>query len=173
MMLRCSTCKLNKDFKEFSKNCKRSSGYCNRCKQCTKEYAYGYARREDIKEKDRLRGKRRWRIKKGLPLEGPITGLGKGFKNKYGYILLCRPKHFSSNEKGRVFEHHFVMANHLGRALKKDERIHHKNGIRDDNRLENLELWKIGQPPGGRVDDKIRWAKDLLEEYGYDVIKRQ
>ena len=43
------------------------------------------------------------------------------------------------------------------------------NGIRDDNRPENLELWSKGQPAGQRVADKVAWAVDLLERYGYSV----
>ena len=43
------------------------------------------------------------------------------------------------------------------------------NVIRDDNRPENLELWSKGQPAGQRVADKVAWAVDLLERYGYSV----
>ncbi len=58
------------------------------------------------------------------------------------------------------------MQKHLGRALFAHENIHHINGIRDDNSIENLELWTTRQPPGQRVTDRIEWYIEELSRYG-------
>ena len=73
------------------------------------------------------------------------------------------------NKSPFVLEHRWVMAKHLGRALTSDENVHHKNGVRSDNRLENLELWLTWQPQGQRVEDVVAWAREIESRYGHMV----
>lgn len=126
------------------------------------------------REKRILYNRRSHRIYRGQDPDAPLKKQpdGTGYINTKGYRILTKighPNSFKSN--GSIPEHTLVMSTFLNRPLKKGENVHHKNGIRHDNRIENLELWHKGQPPGQRVDDKITWAKELLEEYGYEVKK--
>lgn len=72
-----------------------------------------------------------------------------------------------------IFEHVFIMSEYVRRPLTQQETVHHKNGIRNDNRIENLELRHSDHGPGQRIDDKIQWCKEFLNLYGYEVIKKE
>lgn len=77
---------------------------------------------------------------------------------------------YESGIKRYITEHQFIMENKIGRLLNKNEIIHHKNGIKIDNRIENLELCMDFQPPGQRVSDNIEWALNILKTYIPELI---
>jgi hypothetical protein len=124
------------------------------------------------KKKHAFEEKNRYRKKHGILSNDDLkcAPKGSGTLTKHGYRQITNKQHPNSNRNGRLFEHVFIMSEHLKRPLMKGERVHHKNGIRHDNRIENLELWHTGQPYGQRVEDKIKFYKEFLQLYGYRVI---
>lgn len=60
------------------------------------------------------------------------------------------------------------MSSVLGRPLRPGENVHHKNGVKEDNRPANLELWVRHQPTGQRPEDLVAWAREILDRYAED-----
>lgn len=85
--------------------------------------------------------------KKLQKFSGKNSWLWKGGRIKIcGYIYVYCPEHPFAVGK-YILEHRLVMEKHIGRYLTKQEIVHHRNGIKSDNRIENLELVIGNHPP--------------------------
>jgi hypothetical protein len=84
---------------------------------------------------------------------------GGRIKDRHGYILVWVPKDsffFPMSVQKYIPEHRLIMAQHLGRLLQPSEIVHHKNGNKEDNRIENLEI----ATRGGHSLDHSKGYKD-------------
>jgi hypothetical protein len=91
---------------------------------------------------------------------------GEWYVNASGY--------YTRNFNGKSeLQHRVVMAQYLGRPLAKHENVHHRNGVRTDNRIENLELWVTMQPTGQRPEELVAWAKEIIAAYENYIPPRQ
>lgn len=112
------------------------------------------------------------------PIRPYIAPVGSKYPTKEGYIQMVVPKGTAGarhRTKGSryptMLEHRYVMQQHLGRPLLKSETVHHLDGSRANNDISNLELWVSSHPYGQRVEDHLKWAREIIARYG-DLIER-
>ncbi len=99
--------------------------------------------------------------------KGELHSRWKGGRRKvFGYILInvVHDDFFfpMANSQHYIMEHRLIIAKHLGRCLLPWEIVHHKNGVKDDNRLENLEL--ISDKRFHLIDARLKSYVSQLEK---------
>ena len=136
----------------------RTRAHIQICPECNEEYVASVFHRKITKHCSRICGQKAWAREhpNHYYREKASNWHGGRCKLARGYIDVWCPDHPSraNTKKPYVLEHRLVMEKVLGRYLLSNEQVHHKNGIRDDNRIENLELWSIQQPPGQRANEQ-------------------
>jgi len=112
-----------------------------RCKKCSYLFLHGHKAWNKGKKGFKPNWSKKTRKKMALLMTGKNNPRWKGGKiiTPQGYIRIRKVNH-PFNDSGYVLEHRLIMEKKLGRYLKKYELVHHKNGIKDDNRIENLIL---------------------------------
>lgn len=132
------------------------------CGSCKKEVVQTCTIRPDGKAKGFNRRQKFCSTQCARKGQARPINYGKGFIDKHGYRVV-----FHNREA--ISEHRLVMERHLGRKLTRVETVHHKNGIRTDNRVENLELWSSRHGSGQRVSDRLQDSIEFARKYGVDI----
>lgn len=107
--------------------------------------------------------------KHGDPNKTVVAPAGSGYVDAAGYRQVVLPKKWRKehlSERKAIVEHRLVMMEHLGRLLLPEETVHHKNGNKLDNNIDNLELWSSNHPSGQKVSDLLAYADQIYALYG-------
>lgn len=138
------------------------------CKECGKQWTVPHSR---IKKRNVQFCSHACKSKNWRAGGAPRFGSGKPIIGADGYVLISSPDHpevIARRARGvrnnRMREHRLVMEKFLGRILHPWENVHHKDGNRQHNAIENLELWVKTQPTGVRLADVAGiYGRELLE----------
>ena len=104
-----------------------------------------------------------WTTQPKTQSSGPQNKNWRGGKRitPKGYVMIRKPEHPKA-QNGYIQEHRYVIEQHLGRYLLPKESVHHKNGSKQDNRLENLELWGSNHSSGQRYEDMTTFDLEAI-----------
>lgn len=114
---------------------------------------------------------------KGWFQKGENNNNWKGGKYRHtaGYIFIKKPEHPNANNENYVREHILVMEKKIGRYLKNGEIVHHLNGIKDDNRIENLYLFSNNSShmiyERNVRETYLKWIRAEMS-LGLDILQR-
>jgi hypothetical protein len=142
--------------KQFSEQRRRR--LCAACRNWTACGCGGRKKRASVACTECIRGLQ--------PGAGNHNWRGGRIKHNAGYLMVHTP----DRSTRYTFQHILVMEEVIGRRLVPGETVHHLNGIRDDNRPENLELWTRPPRAGIRVVDSVRHAVETLRRYAPHLL---
>lgn len=148
---------------------KQRSGETRKCQQCGKEF---YAARWQIADTARSQGT--YCSKQCLFDSQRIDGTGYSYKRKDGYIAVYYPKHPDAPKSGWMLEHRLVAEQKVGHRIDRKAHVHHINGVKDDNRPENLEIIDSSSHAGisnKRGQQLRRGMREELEQLRAEVAE--